>query len=77
MTQHEPDWRRLAGQASRETDPHHLMRVLEELDRVLDEERQPTLVLHRRDDASQNAPIELAKRLPKVRTSLLPHFRKK
>jgi hypothetical protein len=77
VTQHETDWRRLAEQASKQTDPHHLMGVLEELDRVLDEDRQPTLVLHRSDDASQNAPVELAKRLPKVRTSLRPHFRKK
>jgi transposase-like protein len=64
------DWRDLAEQGSKETDPHNLMGVLEELDRVLDEERQS-------DDASEIATIELAKRVPKVRKSLLPHFRNK
>jgi hypothetical protein len=71
------DWRELAEQGSKETDPHHLMGVLEELDRVLDEERPLTLIPHRSDDAPEDAPVEVAKRLPKVRTSLLPHFRRK
>ena len=71
------DWRGLAEQGSKETDPPNLMGVLEELDRVLDEERPPSLVLHRSNDASEVARVELAKRLPKIRKSLLPHFRKK
>jgi hypothetical protein len=71
------DWRDLAEQGSKETDPHNLTGLLEELDRVLDEERRPSLILHRSDDASENVPIELAKRRTKIRTSLLPHFRRK
>ncbi len=71
------DCRRPVEQASKETGPHNLMSVLEELDRVFDEERHPTLVLHRSDDAPEIACVEPAKRLPKVRKSLLPHFPKK
>jgi hypothetical protein len=65
------DWRELSEQGSKKIDPHHLMGVLEELDRILDEERQPTLILHRSDDASEDASVEVAKRLPpKVGASL-------
>ena len=58
MDQHETDWRRLAEQASNETDPNKMMGFLEELNRVLDEGKKPKLVLRQSDDASEHAPVE-------------------
>jgi CheY-like chemotaxis protein len=57
VTQHEQDWRRLAEQVSKETDPNKMMGFLEELNRVLDEGKKPKLVLRWSGDTSENAPV--------------------
>jgi hypothetical protein len=55
MTQHKKDWRHLAEQASTETNPAKLIRLIEELNRVLGEERERKFVSHQ-DNGSESAP---------------------
>jgi hypothetical protein len=55
MTQHKKDWRHLAEQASTETNPAKLIRLIEELNRVLSEERERKFVSHQ-GSASESSP---------------------
>jgi CheY-like chemotaxis protein len=56
VTQYETNWRRLAEQASKETDPNKMMDFIKELNRVLDEGKKPNWF--QSDNASENAPAE-------------------
>jgi hypothetical protein len=38
----DPPWRKVAAQAASETDPHRLTQLVEELIRLLDQERRPS-----------------------------------
>jgi CheY-like chemotaxis protein len=79
VTQHETNWRRLAEQASKETDPNKMMGFIEELNRVLDEGEGKRPNWFQSDNASENAPAEyktdairilVADDNPSVRTKL-------
>lgn len=61
MTPHHKDWLRLAEQASRETNPAKLIRLIEELTRVLGEERQRESFSHQRANSLGSAPLHAAR----------------
>jgi hypothetical protein len=72
MTQNKnkKDWRHLAEQASTETNPAKLIRLVEELNRVLREERERKFVSHQAS-ASESAPSHTSDRECHSETGLL------